>query len=227
MNCSNSNFEPGDNLKDHDFFPLEVGNEWVYEVDSFILQQNGNDIYMNTSFVKETVTELFDEIDSIFVINRSSRQSVDDPWIVTEVYSAEKNEGNAYKTERNKRFTKLVFPIRSGKSWNGNSHFDTKEDVDIFGNKFPLYDNWNYQYQEIDTTLTLDEKVYNDFIRVEQADLDDGLNLVRSYEDYGRGLGLVYREISHYYTPDLSSTLPWEEKAEYGFNIKYRLVSFN
>jgi len=226
--CSESTFEQNGEEQGYDYYPIVIGNEWIYEVDSTIYLQDGADVLKSISQVKEEITELLDPDGEKYIITKSVRKSDTDPWVVNDKFLVENDGEKLYKTELNRRFIKLVFPVREGKKWDGNVHFDSSADVDVFGNMLAVFEDWDYKIQQEVNAVEIANNTYNDVIRVEQSDSGNvGINYSRNYEQYAKGVGLIYREnnalSSQIKTPDVS----WEDAAQEGFIIKYTLLSHN
>jgi len=165
-----------------------------------------------------------DDSNTKFIIQKSYRKQNDDPWIITDVYITELSEQKAFKTEDNRKFIKLVFPLREGKTWDGNIHFDDRTQVDVFGELLRIYEGWNYTMSKEETSVNGIK--YSEAVRVDHINKDDGLVYANSYEYYAKDIGLVYKSFTHLDTQELGSTKPWEEKAEKGFIVEQKLVSF-
>ena len=224
--CSESTFEEETEAEGYEYYPIALGSEWIYQVDSVVYQSGGAEILTSTSFVKEEITALFEEGDQSYVLTRSSRKSEDSPWLVSDVYTIERDEDRAYRTENNRRFIKLTFPIRDGKTWDGNIYFDAFETVDVFGNQFPVYEGWEYEMSVEEQPVDVAGQSYSDVITVNHVDRDDKLSWSKSYEQYAKDIGLIYRAHLYLDTNQLQSTEPWEDKAEAGFTLEQRLISF-
>lgn len=108
-----------DNLG-YQFYPLSVGNEWVYQVDSSRVQ--GNNIIHTSSLFKEIIKALIsqDSNSKVYSVQRSFRKSIQDSWRITDVWTVEIDAGRIIRNEENQKFIKLVFPNKKSISWNGN-----------------------------------------------------------------------------------------------------------
>jgi len=224
MSCSESTFEPQDLEKGFEYYPLAVGNEWVYRIDSTIYLQDGNLILRDSAQIKEEITDKLDE--DIFIITKSTRKTADKPWQIIDTYTAENDGERLFKTENNRRFIKLVFPIRDNKQWDGNVHFDSDSDVDVFGNMLPIFENWEYEIESNDSPVTILDNSYSDVITVEQSDFDFGIDYSRNYEQYAKGIGLIFRQNSFLSSQDKGPDQTWEEAAQEGYITTYQLISF-
>ena len=84
--------------KGYSYFPLEINNYWIYQVDSIIYRNLENKIDTTRSFLKEEIVEVFvDQVnDTIFTIERSFSESQDYNWKIKDVWTASKNSTSAY-----------------------------------------------------------------------------------------------------------------------------------
>ncbi len=114
--------EPDESIYGYEFFPLEVGHTWEYQVDSVVIFQGGSSNIFSTSFIQEEVTELLSEEgdEKTYKIVRRYRPDQDSEWILQDVWQVAKSDSRATKTEENLRFIKLVFPATKDKKWDGN-----------------------------------------------------------------------------------------------------------
>ncbi len=218
----------------YEFYPLEVGKTWVYEVDSIVLSRQGTEVDTSTIFFREEIieTRLGDAGDSLFIVERFERRSDTAEWQIRDVFSLSRNATQAFRTEDNLRFVKMIFPVRRGDRWDGHQFFNPTVRLEVGGELMPVFENWTYQY----TSVT------DELITISQAEFEDVRQFRRAEEQYEAGTGLVYRRVEVYdsacdrccdkNTGDpLCSALPWyisagssEYKAEKGFILEQRLV---
>ncbi len=217
------------NLDGPKYFPLTVGNTWIYRVDSIVFDNQGLVIDSVSQFIKETITDKYtDETgDDVFRIERSTRGLDGGGWEVISIWSASKNDKVAYKTENNLKFLKLTFPVTLNKTWEGNIFFPSDIVVRIAGEPIKMYQNWGkYKYSGVDESLTLEGNVYQNVTTVLQADVENKISKRFSIEKYAKDFGLVYKEMWILDTQKSESAASWEVKAEEGFIMKKSLVSF-
>lgn len=221
--CSESTFEEGNNDRGYDYQPLALGSEWVYQIDSTMYADEGATVYESSGFLKEALTATIDE--DHYVLTQSYRKDSDAPWVITDVHSVQLTSDQFYRTEFNRRFAKLVFPVRDGRSWDGNASFDDRVEVDVFGSLLRIYEGWDYDMTAVDGAVTVLDKTYDDVIEVLHIDRED--NITRSYskEQYARGVGMISSSHTYLETQRTQSTAPWTEKADKGLIIEKRLVS--
>lgn len=218
------------NLEGPKYFPLTVGNTWIYRVDSVIYDNQGLKIDSVFQFIKETITGKYvDEAgDEVFRIERSARDISGGGWEVISIWNASKNEKAAYRTENNLKFLKLTFPLTLNKSWEGNIFFPSDIVVRIAGEPIKMYQNWGkYKYTAVNENLMLEGNVYQNVTTVLQSDMENKISKRYSVEKYAKDLGLIYKEMWILDTQKSESAAPWEVKAEEGFIMKKSLVSFD
>jgi hypothetical protein len=73
----------------------------------------------------------------------------------------------------------------------------------------------------------LNNKTYNQVAIVSLADSENLIEYRWGREYYAKGIGLIYKELRVLDTQKIDPTTAWEEKAEKGFIVKQRLLSYN
>ena len=228
----------------YDYFPLEVGRSWEYEVDSIIYDPavGGTAIDSFRTFIRESVADtLLDNAGEVlYRVERYNRRSDTLPWQIETVLTLSRNEQRATRTEDNLRFTKLVFPVKAGKYWDGNAFFDASRPVFVAGETVQMFKGWQYRILEAGVTATIGGLEFDEVVTVQNADnryLGNFLELRLATEQYARGVGLAYRELyildtscqvccSGNTEDGLCESLPWEERAEKGFRLRQRLIRY-
>lgn len=139
---------------------------------------------------------------------------------------------NIEVNEANFRFLKLTAPIQEGRSWRGNGYLPDNpyESIYEFSNDEDMQD-WEYTYQDVGASITLNNKNYDSTITVVQ--IADSTNLPikpnipasKTYwvEKYAKGIGLVYKEV------DIWEYQPPTNVAAYkqGFAIRMTIIDHN
>ncbi|MCB9267449.1 MAG: hypothetical protein H6558_20695 [Lewinellaceae bacterium] len=247
LTCNKSEVEdPGIDDFGYDYFPLEVGRSWEYEVDSIIYNPVVGGIARDSfrTYIRETIADTLPDNTGqvLYRVERYYRRSDSLPWKPENVFTLSRDEQRATRTEDNLRFTKLVFPVRMGKFWDGNAFFDDSRIVFVAGESIEMFSGWDYRILEAGAPEAVGALEFEDVVTVRNADnrylndLSALLNLRVATEKYARGIGLVYRELDildtvcefccNFETGDTCRLLPWEEKAEKGFSLRQRLISY-
>ena len=160
-----------------------------------------------------------------FVVERFNKRGSD--WVISDIWSALKNENQAIRNEDNLRFIKLVFPISEDKYWDGNAFIDSDNViVKIAGESIKLYERWSYYYDSANEFETIGDTDYDNITTVRQVDTENSINKRYSLEKYAKGVGLVYKKMIILNTQNNDENIPWEEKAEEGFILEQTLLSF-
>jgi hypothetical protein len=112
-----------------DFFPLAVGNYWIYTVqkttysplqppaaDTFQLMVHVVDSFVNT---EQGIT---------YVLHRSTRQHEGFPWQFSETWSARITDQFVVVNQENVPVIPLAFPVHVNRRWNANLYNNLHED---------------------------------------------------------------------------------------------------
>jgi len=218
----------------YDYFPLEIGKYLEYDVDSTLYDIGSSNVivYNNSIQVREEVTDSFPDNEGriIYRIDRFERKDETEEWRIKDVWTATVTDRQAERVEENLRFIKLVFPVSENTNpWNGNKYIDENLVIPIAGESVFVFKNWLYEYREIDGSLSVGTYNFDDVVTVYQADEENFIELRRSYEQYAKGIGLIYREIlildTQCIAPCMDDT--WEEKAEKGFIVRQTIREYN
>jgi hypothetical protein len=216
-----------------DYFPLEIGKSWTYQVDSIIYDDDGASVIETSSQVREEIVESYEDEtgDRIFRIERFWRSSDTMAWEITDVWVAYTNESQAFRVEENLKFIKFVFPALEGKRWNGNIFFDESSTIiTVSGESLAMFRGWDdARITSIDITEEVGAKSYDQVATVLLTDDREENTVERRFalEKYARGIGLIYKENIILDSQQSQSTAPWTEKAEKGFILKQTLIEYN
>jgi len=108
--------------KDSDFFPIQVGAFFVYNVEETqysVLEGQKDYVYQ----LKFSVTDSFPNNAGgiTYVIQRSKKNSNDAGFSYLDTWSVRKEASEVIVNEGNIAFVRLAFPLDVGKEWNGNA----------------------------------------------------------------------------------------------------------
>lgn len=198
----------------------------MYDVDSTVYDDFFHDTTNTKYRIKEKLEEIYidnqgrNAIKLIRYIKKyNSSISYDSMlWTVKDVWSYLKTNTSLEVVEEDVRFTKLAFPVIADATWNGNAN-------NTIG-------NWEYKYEYIDKTETINGTSFNNVLLVVQKD-DKSKNAIhREYfiEKYAKDVGLVYREIKDLYantvTLNPNGTIkPVEQRIQKGVIYKLTYVT--
>lgn len=170
----------------YNYAGLTVGKYVIYDVDSTFYNVPFN-IVANYKFqLKEVVDSKYIDAqgnEAYKIIRYKKDTAVSPNWIHQVVWNATITNSNYQKVEDNVRFVKLIFPIKTGKKWNGNS--------------MNTLSPWEYEYTSTHQPEQIGNMVLDSVTTVTQFD-DENENLVQRQfyqEKYAANIGLVYKRI--------------------------------
>ena len=202
----------------YNYFPNQAGKYVVYDVDSFY--------YANSTTIDTFKFQLKEKIQSIYPDNQNrptirleryikhynpavpySAMS----WSLRNVWAENRTVTTAEKVEENVRFIKLNFPVKKGKSWNGNIQ-NTNSEID-------------YKYSFADLTKNIAGITFDSTLEVEQQNHLDLISQQYYIEQYAKNAGLVYKEVIDVQSQPNPSWTPTQLVAFYALPILQRVTS--
>lgn len=190
-----------------EYFPLMVGQQRTYRLDSTVITQFGADTTVRHYRVRDLVeAEITDGANrKAYRIFRSITDSAaKNPYQPSETFMAIANGTQWMEyVENNLRFMKLRFPIIEGFEWPGNSFIDAS----TVNSPVKHLADWTYTYQNVGMPFTVGGKTYPNTITVHQRDesFPEGpfsksqpfKQWDYSVEVYAKGIGLIYKNFDH------------------------------
>ena len=209
----------------YDYAPVNIGTYVVYDVDSTVY----DDFALDTTYTKYRIKEKLEEI----YVDNQGRQAIklvryikmydslinydNIAWTVKDVWNYTKTNTSLEVVEEDVRFTKLSFPIKIDATWNGNA-------LNTIG-------EWNYTYDYINQSETINGVHFeNVLLVVQKNDKNNAIHREYFIEKYAKDVGLVYREIKDLYAApkvDLITglLLPVEQRIEKGVIYKLTYIT--
>ncbi len=182
-----------------DYFPLQVGNFSIYEVEETTMLPSS--VVTSVSYeLKITVTDSIvnDKGEVTYIMIREKRISPSDSWENVETWSATVINNKLVQNESNVSFVKLTFPPSLNLSWDGNQY----NDLPYNGGIESFYDGIDTPYfiSEIDQPITLSTGFTAETsLTVVQNDYNDVITGIDERKEvYAKGVGLVYKEINQF-----------------------------
>jgi hypothetical protein len=219
------------------YTPLTVGKFIIYEVDSVTYDLSNTVGFADTNSyeVREQIvdTTIDNAGRTVFVVHHATRKAAGEAWKLEKIYTAVLTENSYERTEDNLPFTKLIYPLKVGATFDGNRLFnDDRFIITINGETLELFKNWNAEIISIGTPATVAGRNFEEVVTVRYAD-DENLIERRFYEaKYAKNVGLIEKNLLVLDTQcggNLTACdgLTWEEKAEKGFILRMRVKDFN
>jgi len=176
FSCSNDDNEPTEIDQGYDFYPVEIGHEWIYDAQLIEYQISSDD---TTTFqIREVVDTTYTIGEETgFTLKRYSRPDNNSSWSLDSIWTMQKNNDGVIRRENNYRYQKIEFPALVGENWDGN--------------KWNIFDEDNYEITTIDSSLTIGN---NDYTEVMKVDEGTSINLIEEKEQftlYSRNIGPI------------------------------------
>ncbi len=175
----NESKEVGPDTLGYQFYPLNIGEYRIYDVEEIDYLITGFD---TTKYqLRETIFDTIMSTNRItYLLRRDIRTDALSSWESDSVWSVARTENYLSITENNIPLIKLTFPVTPEREWNGNS-LNTRSVL-------------TYYYQSLTNPL-VDTIDLNDHIRVIIEDVEENVTGVdlRS-EVYAEGIGLIEKD---------------------------------
>lgn len=180
LGCDKENEKPPSLHKD--YFPVKPGHSITYEVDS-MRHDSALELHDTSHFfIREEIANRFidEEGRTSYRIERFKKDSAEGTWKIADVWVANRSEVRAERVEENRRFIKMVFPVSSGKDWDGNAYNTLEEE--------------GYEYRGPHRSRNIGGIRLDSTVRVLQKDIDNLIEREYAQEIYAKGIGLVQKE---------------------------------
>lgn len=210
--CDSETVEPDETRLGADFYPLQVGNYSIFEVENIDYKITGEVMASSFQLKTQVIDSFVNQAGSLsYKIHYYKRESVSEPWKFLHAWTARKNENQAILVEDNIPFLKISFPVSDNKIWDGNVLNTLPQDDYVLDSLLSRY--ITPAQDTIANTLTVIQGNNEDFT----------VELVRRYEIYGLHIGLVYKEdiLLQYCT---NTDCLGQEKVESGHEYRQYLV---
>ena len=215
-----------------DYYPLQVGKYITYKLDSTVFINFGQKDTIISYLAQDRVDALItDNLGrTAYRIIRYLRKDTTGDWVPNNTFMVVPTQNSIEYVENNLRFLKLELPIKQDFSWKGNSYIDTYS----INSDFKYLDSWDYIYDSIDVSLTINSINIDSTVKVSERDEFLGQDpsipgtqyAEKNYamEKYGKGIGLIYREFLHWEYQGGQSGVPGYFV---GYGIKLSIINHN
>ncbi len=220
----------------YEYFPLQVGQSWEFQVDSIIFDPAGTGTSVDSIglWAKELVADRYITAagDTVYRIERYERYDTTEPWAIRKVLAQWRTARQAFRQEDNLKLIKLIFPIEKGRRWNGTRHIAPEQRVVVAGEVLEMFKDWQSQILDTEQSFSTPAANFIDVIVVSHADASNLIEHRYQREIYAHQVGLVFLEQRVLDTQcrvccngDFArcNNLPWRSKAEKGFIVRQQL----
>jgi hypothetical protein len=203
-----------------DYYPTAIGKYVIYEADSTVYDEF---THLPTNYkyqIKEKIEEQFTDNEGKPALRLMRYIKKYDPnvaysampWTIKSAWMVNVSATDVEVVEENIRFTKLIFPVKEGSTWDGNAKNTIGE--------------WTYTYLGIDAPQTINSVYFDKALTVKQKDYRTLISYQYYIEKYARGTGLVYREITDLYSGTVVTGVPVENRIEKGTIYRLTVISY-
>lgn len=209
------------------YFPLEIGHYVTYQVDSTYWDKA---LCLRTIHKMQHRYQVADTFsDSMgrpsYRIDILTRPTDSISWTMDEVIYVTRTNDRLEMYQNNLPIIRQTFPIANGRTWKGNSLIPAGDE------DYAYMRDWDYQYTNLGQEFNNGQSSYKNTVTVNQVDKKEGnpetLPGTSAYRTFGKevysyGIGLVYREITHWvYDPSVGN--PCRE----GYSVTLRAIDHN
>lgn len=195
MGCGSDGLTPLQS--DVAYFPLHLGDYRIYKIhETQITPYNVESIFEYQ--LKSVVTDSFMNGAGTysFIIARFKRNTSTEVWQSFDTWTAKVSTTEAVVTEGNVPYLKIVFPVKTGREWNGNTYNNEVSNEFCGGNGVSSCDLYTYGSVRAPFTtsegMTFDNTI--EVIENNNSDLIVEQNIQK--EIYAWEIGLVNREVT-------------------------------
>lgn len=190
-----------------DYFPLQVGKNITYDLDSTIFTNFGqNKIvrhYQAQYRISAAVTDNLGRPG--YTIDRYLRKDSTQQWAIDNVFTAIPTGKSIELIQDNLRFIKLTAPVKDGYSWLGNSYLPEDPYRSYAFANAAFMEDWNYTYEDVNSPVSIGSMDFENTITVFELSDSTGNPQTTQYaektysiEKYAKSVGLIYKEFIHW-----------------------------
>lgn len=168
----------------YNYAGIGLGNYVIYDVDSIAYDDFFDPVRVDTFRyqLKEVIASDYTDLEGeqAYRIERFKRSSDTLDWVISDVWTSKLTATTYEKVEEDQRIVKLVFPVKDGKSWDGNSMNNASER--------------EFEYSSVHETETYGNLVLDSVLKVSQH---ENINLIDEEffeEHFAANVGMVYRK---------------------------------
>jgi hypothetical protein len=196
----------------YNYLPDDVGRFIIYEVDSISYDDVSGPPDTIRYLLKELIAAAFTDntgkpalkLERYYKMYSDSIPYDSLSWIGPRIWSANKSSSDFQKFEENVRYIRLIFPVKEGKQWNGNSY-------NTLGEK-------EYEIISVDESANINSSSFDSVVTVKQFEQINFIENRYEEEKYARNVGLIYKQRDSLYHGGGPDTT--------GYTFRQKIVSY-
>ncbi len=186
----------------YEYFPTEIGRYIEYKVDSIWQDDPVGQLGFAEAhyFLRDLNESPFTDEEGrpATRVERYARQSALSDWRIKDVWYRVRTAKIAEQNEENVVFVKHNFPIRAGKTWDGNSK-NLLQTLQELYNQTTVPEVWEYEYKNVNEPYTINGMTFDSTVTVLQIDRPAAFGLdIFSQEVYAQDVGLIHKQMRMY-----------------------------
>ncbi len=201
----------------YNYAPVTPGAWIIYDVDStyFNLFTHQKEVY---SFqVMELVDSLLTDNSGRTMMRKKRfyRENASLEWQIGRIWSATRTSERLESNEENIKYVKLIFPVRKGRTWNGNAMNNDDEQ--------------EYKYLDVHVASTINGISFDSTATVQQQADSNLIEKKFKTETYAKNIGLVFKRYEDVAVQDtaIDFNKPFDERINTGVKYYYRINSYS
>lgn len=167
----------------YSYFPLTKGLQRIYLVNDRIIDKDINIDTTITYELKEVVDSFYYDIagEPAWRLVRYRRADSTQQWLLIDVWENQIVNKQAFTIEENQRFVKVIFPPKTGTTWNGNAYNTLTPKI--------------FTISDIDKKTEINNLLFDSVLTVYQDKSETMINKYHSFEQYAVNVGLINKTI--------------------------------
>lgn len=167
----------------YNYYPIEVGNTWIYDADSIVYDDFLQDTISFAFQIKEYIDSSFtdDMGETAYKLLKYKRIKPTDPWILKKTWVIKKTNIQVERVEENTRYVPIIFPVKESSKWNVNAYNDSTEQ--------------EYKYTNVNKSYKLGSNTIDSTVVILQKENNDLTKKISASEVYAKQLGMIYKEL--------------------------------
>lgn len=205
------------------YFPLQTGHYAIYEIEqtTYSLTAPAAVVrYQLKEVIADTLTDLTG--DKVYRLHRFTRKNSQNAWpgVPDSVWTAKIKGNRAIRTENNRAFIKLAFPVKEKLSWNGNALNNCGESASICQDE--------YQIQNLGKPFQVLGRTFDRTLTVIQHNDSNLVSNDRRIEVFAPEAGLIQKEIYRVQYCGASQGSVCRSVGQIDFGVRYlqRLIEY-
>jgi hypothetical protein len=177
----------------HDYYPLAVGNYWIFNVTERS--------YRNNVVDKRSSYQTRERVDAIiedqtgrewYRVELSRRSSATGTWIINGVKLISRSNSDLQVQTNNQTLVQMIYPVKEGTTFNSNAFIDGATRVEL-------------TYVKVGEPFSENDQTFENTVTVLNDDFEEVIDQIQNYDVFAFGVGPVKRStISHFYCNDPS-----------------------